>query len=105
MRSMVGKGEYSQGMELTFPMFSPLVTKIEILRRGYIGQNKNCMWLRGMVGKKNVIPLDKERSQMDADYEALRIDNRADEIPDPEYPTREDDRFPLPMSAQFADDR
>lgn len=104
MRAMVGKGEYSQGMELKFPMFSPLLTKMEVLRRGYIGQNKNCMWMRAMVGKKNTIPLDQERTAMDSAYAALRIEGREDEIPESDYPKREEDRYPLPAHKQFADD-
>merc|ERR1719229_1668574 len=60
--------------------------------------------MRAMVGKKNTIPLDQERTAMDQAYEALRIEDRADEIPPSDYPKREDDRYPLPVWKQFADD-
>ena len=29
-------------------------------KRGFIGRNKNAYFMRGMVGKKNIIPLDKD---------------------------------------------
>lgn len=104
IRSMVGQGAYSMGMELVLPIHSPLVSRIDVLRRGYIGQNKNAMWMRAMVGKNNIIPLDVERTQMDTSFDDLRSEGRADEIPESNYPQTEDEAFPLPRSAQFKDD-
>jgi len=104
LRAMVGKGVNIMGMELQFPMHSPLVRRIEVLRRGYIGNNKNAFFMRGLIGKKNVIPLDKERTQMDEMYAMLKEEGREDEIPESEYPQNEWDRYPLPMWKQDKDD-
>jgi len=49
-----------------------------------------------MIGKKNVIPLDKERTEMDKLYQNLKDDRREDEIPEKEYPTAEWESYPLP---------
>ena len=59
---MIGKGLNSVGYEFQFPMHSPLITRMQVLRRGFIGRNKNAYFLRGMVGKRNVIPLDEDGS-------------------------------------------
>eukprot|EP00929_Paragymnodinium_shiwhaense_P098426 TRINITY_DN598_c0_g2_i1.p1 TRINITY_DN598_c0_g2~~TRINITY_DN598_c0_g2_i1.p1 ORF type:complete len:440 (+),score=84.44 TRINITY_DN598_c0_g2_i1:83-1321(+) len=104
VRAMVGSREGAIGYEMTFPMHSPLVTKIEVLRRGYIGRNKNAYFLRAMIGKKNQIPLDKERQALDELYQSLREEGREDEIPEPEYPQQEWDRYPVPVWKQSQDD-
>ena len=100
VRAMLGKGLSTVGYEFQFPMHSPLISKIQVMRRGFIGRNKNAYFLRGMVGKRNIIPIDKERTQMDKDYADLRLDGREDEIPDPEYPQQEWDTYPLPVWKQ-----
>lgn len=104
LRAMVGKGENVMGSELQFPMHSPLVKKISVLRRGYIGRNKNAYFMRGMIGKRNVIPLDQERTEMDNLYASLRESGRAKEIPESEYPMQEWDRYPLPVWKQDMDE-
>lgn len=104
VRAMVGSREGAIGYDMTFPMHSPLVTKIEVLRRGYIGRNKNAYFLRAMIGKKNQIPLDKERQALDELYQSLREEGREDEIPEPEYPQQEWDRYPVPVWKQSQDD-
>jgi len=81
-----------------------LVRKIQVLRRGYIGRNKNAYFARALIGKKNIIPVDKERAEMDKQYTTMREMGRADEIPDSEYPTSEWDRYPLPSWKQDMDD-
>jgi len=103
VRAMVGSGVETMGMEMTFPIHSPLLTKIEVLRRGYIGRNKNAYFIRGMVGRKNVIPLDRERTEMDRLYKSLREDDRADEIPESTYPSLEHERYPIPKWWQDTD--
>ncbi|CAE7293739.1 rplS [Symbiodinium sp. CCMP2592] len=100
VRAMIGKGLSSVGYEFQFPMHSPLITRIQVMRRGFIGRNKNAYFLRGMVGKRNIIPIDKERTEMDKRYSDLRLDGREDEIPDPEYPQQEWDTYPLPVWKQ-----
>jgi len=104
LRSMVGKGEGAVGYEMMFPLHSPLVTKIEVLRRGYIGRNKNAYFLRGMVGKKNQVPLDQERSAVDQLYASLKEEGRESEIPEPGYPQKEHDRLPWSVSKQHSPD-
>lgn len=104
MRSMIGKGNSAVGFEMQFPMHSPLITKIQVLRRGYIGRNKNAYFMRGLVGKQNIIPLDKERTQMDKMYVNLRLEGRADEVPESTYPQAEWDQYPLPVWKQDQDD-
>lgn len=104
IRTMVGRSTEESGYELCFPMHSPLVTRIDLLRRGYIGKNKNAYFLRGLVGKKNAIPLDEERTKIDRLYNVMTEEGRAHEIPEPEYPQKEDDRYPLPIWKQDQED-
>jgi len=104
VRAMIGKTPDVMGVEMVFPMFSPLVTRIQVLRRGYIGRAKNAYFMRAMVGKKNMIPVDQERTEMDKIYQRLRDEGRADEIPDSTYPTNEWERYPLPRWVQDEDD-
>lgn len=104
LRSMMGKGAGIMGVEMVIPIHSPLVEKITVLRRGYIGRNKNAYFMRGMVGAKNVIPLDKERTEMDKKYNALREAGLGDQVPESEYPQNEWDRYPLPKWKQDEDD-
>lgn len=104
LRAMVGKGENVMGSELQFPMHSPLVKRISVLRRGYIGRNKNAYFIRGMIGKRNVIPLDQERTEMDNLYASLRESGRTNEIPESDYPMQEWDRYPLPVWKQDMDE-
>merc|ERR1712039_805925 len=104
VRCMVGKGPDLMGTEILFPIHSPLIKSIQVMRRGYIGRNKNAYFMRAMVGKKNNIPLDKERTNMDRMYAQLIEQDRQDEIPEPEYPTQEWDRYPLPVWKQDQDD-
>jgi len=104
LRAMLGKGTAIMGAEMVIPIHSPLVEQIVVLRRGYIGRNKNAYFMRGMIGRKNVIPLDKERTEMDKEFRALIEGGRADEIPDSEYPQQEWDRYPLPKWKQDEDD-
>jgi len=105
LRSMMGKGNSAVGHEIKFPMHSPLVSRIEVLRRGYIGRNKNAYFLRGMVGSTRArIPVDQERTQMDKEYVVLSEKGLLDQIPDPEYPQQEWDRYPLPVWKQDQDE-
>ncbi|CAE8654938.1 unnamed protein product, partial [Polarella glacialis] len=100
MRTMQGKGENACGYEFIFPVFSPLITKIDVIRRGYIGRNKNAYFIRAMVGKKNTIPLDVERTKMDEMYANMIIEGRQKEIPESEYPAQEWETYPLPAWKQ-----
>merc|ERR1719277_2513962 len=96
VRAMIGRAYERMGYEMIFPIFSPLIKSIQVMRRGYIGRNKNAYFIRAMIGKKNVIPLDKERTEMDQLSQNLRDDRREDEIPEVQYPTAEFESYPLP---------
>jgi len=106
LRAMMGKSSAIMGVEMVIPMHSPLVEEIVVLRRGYIGRNKNAYFIRGMIGSANkrVIPLDKERTEMDKKYNNLRESGQSDQIPESEYPQNEWDRYPLPKWKQDEDD-
>eukprot|EP00971_Amphidinium_carterae_P284509 5648385-Amphidinium_carterae.1 len=104
MRSMQGKGIDAVGVEMTIPIHSPMVTRIEVLKRGYIGNNKNAFFMRALVGKKNVIPEDKERTNLDKLYAQYEEEGQLDKIPEPDYPKQEWDRYPLPVWKQNEDD-
>jgi len=100
MRTMAGSMADAMGMELTFPMHSPCLKSIQVLRRGFIGRNKNAYFMRGMLGRKNVIPEDKDRAGMDKIYKELADEGRKAEIPVADYPQLPRDRYPLPRSVQ-----
>jgi len=100
VRGMQNKGTLAVGVEWTFPLHSPLVTKIQVLKRGYIGQNKNAFFLRGMVGAKNAIPIDKERTARDVQFNEYRMKKKFELLPASEYPVEEMYRFPQAVSVQ-----
>eukprot|EP00933_Yihiella_yeosuensis_P034320 TRINITY_DN27813_c2_g1_i1.p1 TRINITY_DN27813_c2_g1~~TRINITY_DN27813_c2_g1_i1.p1 ORF type:complete len:372 (+),score=61.58 TRINITY_DN27813_c2_g1_i1:39-1154(+) len=103
VRGIVGKGSSAVGKEMLIPIHSPLLTGIKVLRRGYIGQNKNAYFLRMLVGTKNKLPLDPERTRMDEEYANLRLDKKEHLIPKPEYPKSDRDTYPLPSWVQDLD--
>lgn len=100
VRGMKNKGTLAVGVEWTFPLHSPLVTKIQVLKRGYIGQNKNAFFIRGLVGQKNAIPIDKDRTARDVLYNDYRMKKKLDLVPASSYPTEEMYRFPQAVSVQ-----
>jgi len=56
---------YGVGVERTFPLYSPLVEKVEVVRHGKVRRAK-LYYLRGLSGKKARIKekrVDKERKQ------------------------------------------
>jgi len=104
IRSMIGSGANVVGYEWDFPMFSPMITKLQVLRRGFLGRQKSAMFMRMMVGKRNTIPEDKERTEMDKMFVTMRQEGRSDEIPEPDYPKAPWDTYPLPIWRQDQDD-
>lgn len=100
VRGMQNKGNLAVGTEWTFPLHSPLVTKLQVLKRGYIGQNKNAYFIRGMVGLKNIIPIDKDRTKRDQLHNEYRLKKKMDLLPMSQYPTEEMYRFPQAVSVQ-----
>lgn len=104
IQAIVPKARGAVGFEMSIPMHSPLVQRIEVLRRGYIGRNKNAYFLRGMIGKKYRLPIDEKRAALDIKYQVLRDEFREDEIPEPEYPQTQNERYPWPKWKQDQDD-
>ena len=51
----VRKLSYGEGVERVFPLYSPLVEKIEVIRRGAVRRAK-LYYLRGRTGKAARIP-------------------------------------------------
>lgn len=47
---VVRKVSYGEGVERVFPIYSPLVEKVEVLRRGRVRRAK-LYYLRGLTGK------------------------------------------------------
>jgi large subunit ribosomal protein L19 len=65
----VRKISYGEGVERVFPVYSPSVDSIEIVRRGKVRRAK-LYYLRGRRGKSARISEKQERSQRTAEIEA-----------------------------------
>jgi large subunit ribosomal protein L19 len=63
----VRKISYGEGVERVFPVHSPLVDSVEVLRRGRVRRAK-LYYLKGLTGKKARIVerQDKDRGEADA---------------------------------------
>jgi large subunit ribosomal protein L19 len=63
----VRKISYGEGVERIFPVHSPLVDSVEVLRRGRVRRAK-LYYLKGLTGKKARITerQDKDRGEADA---------------------------------------
>ncbi|MBC6497267.1 MAG: 50S ribosomal protein L19 [Alphaproteobacteria bacterium GM7ARS4] len=77
----VRKISYSEGMERVFPLYSPNVAKIEVVRRGDVRRAK-LHYLRGLRGKKarikGKIDVQKEMSGADMD-----VTSSTEDVPSP----------------------
>ena len=66
-------------MERVFPLFSPLVEKIEVVRKGNVRRAK-LYYLRELSGKKARIA-DKDRGDEADQYELIEQENISEEKP------------------------
>ena len=62
----VRKISYGEGVERVFPIYSPLVDSVEVLRRGRVRRAK-LYYLRGRTGKRARITEKKTRVQVPAE--------------------------------------
>jgi large subunit ribosomal protein L19 len=60
----VRKISYGEGVERIFPVFSPLVDSVEVLRRGRVRRAK-LYYLKGLTGKKARITERQDRTNAD----------------------------------------
>jgi large subunit ribosomal protein L19 len=67
----VRKMSYGEGVERVFPVYSPLIDSIEVLRRGKVRRAK-LYYLRGRTGKSARIA-ERQRAIVGADSEAVPV--------------------------------
>ncbi|MBP6011563.1 MAG: 50S ribosomal protein L19 [Alphaproteobacteria bacterium] len=65
----VRKISYGEGVERIFPVFSPLVDSVEVLRRGRVRRAK-LYYLKGLTGKKARIVERQEKDKGAAEADA-----------------------------------
>lgn len=65
----VRKMSYGEGVERVFPMYSPLVEGVKVLRRGKVRRAK-LYYLRGLTGKRARIA-EKQRAQVKKEIEKV----------------------------------
>jgi large subunit ribosomal protein L19 len=67
----VRKISYGEGVERVFPVYSPLIDSIEVLRRGKVRRAK-LYYLRGRTGKSARIA-ERQRTILSGDGEAVPV--------------------------------
>ena len=67
----VRKMSYGEGVERVFPVYSPLIDSIEVLRRGKVRRAK-LYYLRGRTGKSARIA-ERQRAIVGGDSEAVPV--------------------------------
>jgi len=69
----VRKISHGEGVEKVFPLFSPIIDKIEVIRKGDVKRSK-LYYLRDRTGKSARIA-DKDRGEEAAQYENIIIED------------------------------
>jgi len=72
----VRKMSYGEGVERVFPMYSPLVEGVKVLRRGKVRRAK-LYYLRGLTGKRARI-VEKQRTQVKKEIEKVAEETAAE---------------------------
>jgi large subunit ribosomal protein L19 len=76
------KISYGEGVERVFPLYSPRITSIQVVRRGVVRRAK-LYYLRGRTGKRaRIAERARETIRPDAERVRASVQAEADSVPD-----------------------